>query len=235
MWTVLSALAMAGAFVGCLALVQTARSRTFGSAAPLALAMLVSLEAVLLHLLSPFEAVGRGALVAGNLAIAVGGVLLHLRYRPARRLLPPMRYLSRGQYTGALVPLGLLAALSAVEYLPNNFDSMTYHLARVAYWLQNHSVDPYPTNIARQVAHPPGAEYLLLALQVISRSDRLANLLQLGAWVAMVLAAGPLARSFGAPRRVAAWASVLVGTLPVGLLEASSTQNDLVAANMPSR
>lgn len=232
MWIVLSAAVMLAACAGSYALVQAARPRSCGLAAVLSAAVLLSLEAALLHLLSPLGMVARRELLLGNAAIAAAGLLVYRNFRPERRLAPPLRFIARGMRLTWVVPLGLLAAVSAIEYLPNNWDSMTYHLARVAYWLQNRSVEPYPTNIPRQVAHPPGAEYLLLALQVMAHSDRLANLLQLAAWATMVFAAPPLVRSFGAPQRVAAWAGVLVGTLPLALLQASSAQNDIVATLM---
>jgi hypothetical protein len=34
---------------------------------------------------------------------------------------------------------------------PNTTDSMTYHMSRVAHWIQNQSVSHYPTNILRQL------------------------------------------------------------------------------------
>ena len=50
--------------------------------------------------------------------------------------------------TGVLV---LTIALIAVVAPPNTFDSMTYHMSRVAHWVQNASVEPYPTGIQRQM------------------------------------------------------------------------------------
>src|SRR5262249_42724812 len=37
----------------------------------------------------------------------------------------------------------------AVVYPPNNWDSMTYHMSRVAEWIQHGSIDVYPTSIDR--------------------------------------------------------------------------------------
>jgi hypothetical protein len=109
---------------------------------------------------------------------------------------------------------------------------MNYHLARVAYWLQNRSVAPYQTNVTRQIVLPPGAEYVLTVLQGISGSDRAAALVQYGSWWLLALSAPSLARIFGAPRTVALWATLFVAAAPMALLQASSTQNDLLAAVM---
>ncbi len=51
---------------------------------------------------------------------------------------------------GLLVVLALLATL-AILAPPNNWDSMVYHMGRVVHWMQNRSVDHYPTSIDRQL------------------------------------------------------------------------------------
>ncbi|WP_412541061.1 hypothetical protein R8Z50_00030 [Longispora sp. K20-0274] len=67
-------------------------------------------------------------------------------------------------YLGALV--------LAVAYPPNNFDSMTYHLPRIEHWVQQHTVEVFAVRIHRQVTYPPGAEYLMLHLRVLTGGDR---------------------------------------------------------------
>jgi hypothetical protein len=57
---------------------------------------------------------------------------------------------------------------------------MSYHLARVAHWGQNHTVAFYPTHIVRQLYQPPWAEYAMLHLYILAGGDRLANLVQCG-------------------------------------------------------
>jgi hypothetical protein len=47
-----------------------------------------------------------------------------------------------------VLALGLVTLVTALLAPPNNWDSMTYHMARVAHWKQNRSVDFYPTNIS---------------------------------------------------------------------------------------
>ncbi|MEM5774182.1 MAG: hypothetical protein AAGU05_04205, partial [Anaerolineaceae bacterium] len=47
---------------------------------------------------------------------------------------------------------GISAATLAIAVIaaPNNWDSMVYHLSRVAHWVQNQSVAHYPTSILWQ-------------------------------------------------------------------------------------
>jgi hypothetical protein len=223
--------ALGGAFFGCLVLVRAVRPRSAALAAPLALALLVCLETAILRGLSALHAVAAAPIALANLAVLGAGSVVAWRV-PSARLRRPRLARAPWIVLGPLAILFALAAVSALAYLPNNWDSMTYHLARVAHWIQHRSVEPYPTGIARQNVLTPGAEYLLLVLQSIGGTDRLAALVQLGAWVALVGATVPLARSFGATRGVTHLGALVVGAAPMAVLQASSTQNDLVAAAM---
>ncbi len=111
---------------------------------------------------------------------------------------------------------------------PNTWDSMTYHMSRAAHWAQNRSVAHYPTHITRQLCYPPGAEYILTHLLILSGGDRWVNLVQwlamLGSLVGVSLIAGHLGEA--RPGRILA--VVVAATIPMGILQASSTQNDYV-------
>jgi len=230
MWIALGALTLLAAFAASVVIVLWLRPRPLPLAAVVGLPVLIGAESVILQVLSLASAVNRGALVGANATFVLAVLfvcpstwrLLAARLREIRS--------ASGLVSLAVALLGGLALISALAYRPNNWDSMTYHLARVAHWMQNGSVAAYRTSVSRQTAYPPGAEYLLLVLQAISRSERLANLLQWAMWCLMVGAARPLARLFGARATAARWAPLIAATLPMGLLQASSTQNDLVAA-----
>ena len=126
--------------------------------------------------------------------------------------------------------LAVSVAVLAVGSSPNNFDSLTYHLPRIEHWVQNASAAVYPTDIHRQVDIGPGAEYLLTHLRLVSGGDGAYNLLQYGAGVGAAIAASRIAAQLGGGP-VAQLATVfLVATTPEVLLQASSTQVDLVSA-----
>jgi len=139
-------------------------------------------------------------------------------------------FVAYGWVAALVIPLAALLAVIASAYAPSNWDSMTYHLARVAHWIQRGSVSAYDTNIYRQTVLAPGAEYVLLGLQSVAASDRLANGFQFFAWLVVVGSAAPLARIAGAPRAIASWAGPIVAGAPTLVLQATSTQNDLVAS-----
>ncbi|MFC8618185.1 hypothetical protein ACFT9M_17465 [Micromonospora purpureochromogenes] len=164
------------------------------------------------------------ASVPGGLASALAGVrarLAHFRGTASRgeRLLAGT--------VGGLVLVELLVALLAE---PNNFDSQTYHLPKVEHWVAQSSLDFWPTAIHRQVTIPPGAEYLLLHLRLLTGGDALHNLVQWAAALGCLVVATRVVAQLGGGRRAQLLTAFLLATTPMVALQATSTQTDLVAA-----
>lgn len=113
---------------------------------------------------------------------------------------------------------------------PNNFDSMTYHLPKVMHWIQNRSVGLYPANDLRQLAFPPGAEYLLVQLQILAGGDRFANGVQWLAFGGALAGVSLIARRLGAGSLGRTLAVLLAAGLPMAVLQAETTQTDLLTA-----
>ncbi|MFI5906113.1 ArnT family glycosyltransferase [Dactylosporangium sp. NPDC051541] len=128
---------------------------------------------------------------------------------------------------GGLFLTDLVIALVAP---PNNFDSQTYHLPKIEHWAAQGGVEFYPTVIDRQLAMAPGAEYILLNLRLLTGGDAFYNLVQLAAGVGGVIIASRIAAQLGGGRRAQLVAALIFATTPIVLLEATSTQTDLVVA-----
>ncbi len=130
------------------------------------------------------------------------------------------------------VVAAIVCALTAVAllYLPSNADSMVYHLARVEHWIQNRSIGPFATQYAALVELSPLAEYNLAALHLLSGSDYFDAFVQLTAAIVCIVGVSELARLLGGSRRIQIVASVICATIPTGILLATSTENDYVAA-----
>lgn len=128
--------------------------------------------------------------------------------------------------TGIVLTVGLIAFAAP----PNNWDSMTYHMARVAHWVQNQTAAFYPTGVTRQLWASPWAEYAVAHFQILLQSDRLANLIQWWSMIGSLIGVSLIAKMLGAGRPGQLLSAALCATLPVGILEASSTQNDYAAA-----
>ena len=122
-----------------------------------------------------------------------------------------------------------LAALAWIAP-PNTWDSMTYHMSRVMHWIQDRSVNFYPTAILRQLHSNPWAEYAILNFQILTGSDRLANFVQWLAMVGSLFGVAAIAKEFGATFRVQLFSAVVCASIPMGILQSTSTQTDYVVA-----
>ncbi|HEA65657.1 MAG TPA: hypothetical protein ENI07_02375 [Desulfobacterales bacterium] len=129
-----------------------------------------------------------------------------------------------------LVPLWIIIGITAWIYPPNNYDSLTYHMPRVAHWIQNQSIEYYPTPIDRQNVMGPGAEYLILFFQLLTGSDRLATLVQFFSFMLLIISTYYVIRIIKLPQKWLPYIMIIATTAPIAIMEASNTKNDLVAA-----
>ncbi len=112
---------------------------------------------------------------------------------------------------------------------PQTWDSLTYHLSRVAHWAQNRSIWHYATGIDRQTSMPSGAEEMILNSYVLTQSDRLASFPQWFSMLGSLIGVSLIAYYLGA-KSSGQWLAVgFAATIPMGIVEASSTINDYVA------
>jgi len=126
----------------------------------------------------------------------------------------------------------IVAIVGAIAIIapPNNWDSMDYHMSRVVYWIQNHSIAHYPTSYTPQLYQNPWSEFFILHLQILSGGDYFANLVQWLSMISCIIIVSLIAKQLGAELRGQVFAAVVVTTIPMGILQASSTQNDYVLA-----
>ena len=128
---------------------------------------------------------------------------------------------------GAILATILLIAVVAP---PNNWDSMVYRMTRVVMWIQQGSVAHFPTPEVGQLHHPPLSAWNILHFQILSGGDRFANTVH---WVALAgcgVLASLIAKELKQPFPVQVLATVVAVTLPMGLLQGSSSQGNLVVA-----
>jgi len=118
----------------------------------------------------------------------------------------------------------------ALKSPPNNFDSMTYHMARVSHWIQNQNIQYYPTAIPRQNYSMPLAEYGILHLQLLSQGDLYANLIQWISFLISIITSTLIAKDLKISRKGQWITGALAAALPMAILQSSSTQNDLVVS-----
>jgi hypothetical protein len=188
---------------------------------------------LLLEFLSFFKAITRvGLLIGWLLPVAAFGVWVWRARRRGEairlpRIRPPQKW---GDRVWLLGVVGVLAITGVVAWFspPQTWDSLTYHMSRVAHWAQNRSVWHYATGIDRQDSMSPGAEMITLTSYVLYGGDRLAAFTQWMAMLGTLVAVAEATRILGA-RSYGQWLAVYFAmTLPIGIVESSSTITDYV-------
>lgn len=131
-------------------------------------------------------------------------------------------------FWGIFAVVVLLLAVIIVQF---NWDSMTYHLARVFHWYQNGSVDFYATAIDRQVASPIGGAYIVLHVYTMSGgNDCFVALPQCLAFLTNGILVYNITRKIGCSKKYCNLAALLFYSMPIALAEAFTTQVDNLAA-----
>lgn len=137
----------------------------------------------------------------------------------------------KAPYYGILVVIGVAVLGLSLLTTPYNWDSMTYHLPRIAYWVQNRSVAHYATNCIRQVCSPVLAEFVNLHVYILCRGhDQFFNLLQGVSYVTCAALAGAIAGRLSCGRSFCFLAALLYMSMPIAYAEALTTQVDNFAA-----
>jgi hypothetical protein len=131
------------------------------------------------------------------------------------------------------VALGAVYVGALAFFTPmNDWDALSYHLARAAFWKQEHGivlVDDVADS--RLNVNPPNAEIGQLATMVLAGSDRYVALPQFLAYGALALGVAGLGRRIGLGVPEALFGALAFATLPVVALQASGALNDLVVAS----
>lgn len=130
---------------------------------------------------------------------------------------------------GIILVLSAVLLIGAIFTVPYNYDSMTYHLARVGYWMDHQSVAHYVSNIDRQIYSPVLAEYNLLHILLLSGNDTFANFLQ---YFSMFIAAYFIYQSagrLGTDRTFSLFGAFVFMLMPLTISQSITTQNDLFA------
>jgi hypothetical protein len=169
-------------------------------------------------------------------ALLVALVAWHCAGRPRPPLPPGLSVRSVGAALVAALALVVVAGLAYELFLvvatpPNNWDSMHYHLARVAAWRAQGHLGYFPTHNAIENVYPQNAELLVLWTVTFLGRDVLAALPQLLASLATAASVFVIARRLGYERAAAAFSALLFPTLTIVALESVTTQNDLVEAS----
>ncbi|MFU2210708.1 hypothetical protein [Solidesulfovibrio sp. C21] len=154
--------------------------------------------------------------------------------RGKRRFLPDLRDACRASATSAsawMLAAGCaLLALTVWVAPPANWDSMTYNLARVLIMMRENTLAPENINTFRQVSFSPGFD-LLHWFFLRYHTDRAIAVFSFLAYLTIIAGSFSLARRYG-DARFALRTALIVASLTLLPLEATSTKNDIGAAAM---
>jgi hypothetical protein len=174
--------------------------------------------------------------VLGGAAVVATAVWV-LFGRPAPPSFRPPLTACREALRDPLVAVLAVAVLGAFGYVaalivgtaPNDYDVLWYHLARAAFWKQQHAIAYIPgANDARLNGFPPNAEIADSFTMILGKTERFAGFVQLSALAATVVAVAGIARRLGLSVRQALFGALLFATLPVVVLQSATALNDLV-------
>lgn len=197
---------------------------------------------LLTEVLSIFSAWSSGPLIALQVVSVLPVVFFAVRAEPARPKLParPAWLSLRGGWelvrshpvefvTFAIVGILLLVQLAlAWRVPPNNYDSMTYHLTRILFWLQDDSVRQFANATERQATFPVNAEIIQGWTMMLSGGERFIQLVQWTAQLGLIAFVFAAAKDFGYRRIHAGIAACAMLAMPIMVAQATSAQNDLI-------
>jgi hypothetical protein len=166
------------------------------------------------------------------LAAIILGLKLSYLGNGLSALVNRLRLLSRLEIVFGAALGVIILLLLVVAYLspPNNLDSLGYHMSRVVHWAQDRSLAHYPIAFQAQLLNPIGAEVVILNLRLLRGSDQLAGLVQWFSMVMSLIGVSTLAALLGASRKGQMAAVAFAASIPMGILQSTSTQNDYVAS-----
>lgn len=144
-------------------------------------------------------------------------------------MIPFLDNLSKIILTSILL-ITIITLFVALIAPPNNYDSMTYHMSRVVHWAQNESVVHYQTGILRQLYMPPAAEFVVLNFQILTGSDLFANFVQWFSMFMSLILVSLIAKELGGDRKAQLFSAFICSIIPMGIMQATSTQTDYFTA-----
>ncbi len=133
-------------------------------------------------------------------------------------------------FIGTILVLLSLSLVSALISPPNSWDSMVHHLPKQVRWIQQGSLEHFPTHIGLQLYRGPFAAIIQANLQILSGTDLVTQLVSWTAALGCLVLIWSLCVELGVGRKLSLLAALAGLAVPGAFLEASTTKNDLVVA-----
>lgn len=175
--------------------------------------------------LSYVNAITKENIILGNLIFFT--IFIYIFRRKFTRFRLPLIFKNKLNLVFIFLPASIF--IQGFFSAPSTTDAMTYQILRTMYWLQEHTVHQDFIRNTHDFM-PPFASYIFIHLYAIFNGDRFLFLSQWLAYVGSIVLASNIAKQLGADERVSQITSLFVATVPIAVLQASSTQADMVSA-----
>lgn len=126
--------------------------------------------------------------------------------------------------------LVLSASMAAAFTVPNNWDSMTYHLPRMEHWFQNQSLWFYNTNNDRQLYMQGVNSLLYLIVKTLGLPEVFYNFIHLASLFAIILILWGCFNRFKISSQLSLSLILILISIPNFVTESPTTQTDILAA-----
>ena len=123
------------------------------------------------------------------------------------------------------------ATISAYFSAPSNADTLAYHLPRIIFWWQQHSVRDYPCGFLMQLSMPPMLEFIGLNLVALGGGS-LSGIYFVGPaiFILLLLAISELARCLGAGCDGQMFSVLLCATIAAVFVQATTFKPEILAS-----
>jgi hypothetical protein len=172
-------------------------------------------------------------------ALKPGFIPLHKQIRASVRIIAEWYSTQTTRYEKAvIVPMAVVSSALAIFNLalvilipPASWDSMTYHLPRMAYYLQQGNFSFFGANYWAQVVHPKNSAALLIyTFLTTGRNENLTQLVQYISYLIFVLCIYGISMKVGLNRTQGVFSALVGSLLIVGIIQIITAQNDLSLA-----
>lgn len=175
---------------------------------------------------SYFNLIGRNWIVTVNIVFLIG---VFIFYKNKLSVLIKELLQKRSRYAYVIYLILLLTFLQGFFSAPNTTDSMVYHLPRMMYWIQEQTL--YQDVIRNDHDFmAPFAEYILLHIYLIFNGDRMLFISQWLAFLVTIVLCYLVAKQLDVEDKIARLVTLLVASLPIAVMQATSTQTDMIVA-----
>jgi hypothetical protein len=123
--------------------------------------------------------------------------------------------------------VALFTSLVALGAPPNTWDGMTYHMSRIVHWINNQSINFYPTPIPRQNYMPALAEEAMMHVDLLSKGDTYVNFVAWSYFIFSIAVVSVIIEELGLPKSLQNMGAVLSSLLPMAIFQATGCKNDM--------